>query len=278
VGVSKCAARERSLAAPVRTAKVTGTAARRAGPVLRAGSAGTQLRLLNGFELVCDGLTISVPAGAQRLVAFLALHRRPALRGYIAGSLWPETSEERAHANLRSTLWRVQRCSKDLVEVHGPQLCLGSCVTVDLFQAEALARGLLVQPLVDCLESSLDVLSFDLLPDWYDDWMLIERERFRHLRLRAQDALCERLMSAGRFTEASELGLSALAGEPLRESAHRALVRIHLAEGNIFEAVRQYEFCRRLFGERLGVEPSEEMDRLFEGVTGWKRSGDEAGP
>jgi DNA-binding SARP family transcriptional activator len=255
---------------------VTVTVARRPGPALPAGSAGTQLRLLSGFELVCNGLTVPVPAGAQRLVAFLALHRRPALRGYIAGSLWPETSEERAHANLRSTLWRLQRCSKDLVDVQGPQLCLGSRVRVDLLEAEALARGLLVQPLVDCREPWLDVLAFDLLPDWYDDWMLIERERFRDLRLRAQDALCERLMSAGRFTEASELGLSALASEPLRESAHRALVRIHLAEGNIGEAVRQYEFCRRLLGERLGVKPSAEMDRLFDGVTGWRCSRDEA--
>jgi DNA-binding SARP family transcriptional activator len=238
-----------------------------------------KLRLLNGFELVCDGAVVSVPAGAQRLVAFLALHRRPALRSFVAGSLWPETSEERAQANLRSTLWRLHRCNKALVEVCGPALGLGSHVSVDLLESETLARGVIDGTLVGVPEGApVTVLTLDLLPDWYDDWALIEREQFRQLRLRALDALCERLTCTGRFGEALELGLSALAGEPLRESAHRALVRVHLAEGNIGEAVRQYELCRSLLESRLGVQPSAQMDRLFEGVTGWRRSCDEAAP
>jgi DNA-binding SARP family transcriptional activator len=238
---------------------------------------GARLRLLNGFELVCDGAVVPVPAGAQRLVAFLALHRRPALRSFVAGSLWPETSEERAQANLRSTLWRLHRCNRELVEVNGPQLRLGSHVRVDLLETETLARSVIDETIAG-LEVPVSVLTLDLLPDWYDDWALIEREQFRQLRLRALDALCESLTCTGRFGEALELGLSALAGEPLRESAHRALVRVHLAEGNIGEAVRQYELCRSLLRNKLGVQPSEQMDRLFEGVTGWRRSRDEAAP
>ena len=240
----------------------------------QAVSTGTRLTLLNGFDLVCDGVTVPLPMSAQRLVAFLALHRRPALRAFVAGALWLETSEERAQANLRSTLWRLHRCNKELVEVRGHQLRLGPRVQVDLLEAETFARGALDETPVG-LEVSPDVLTVDLLPDWYDDWALIEREQFRQLRLRALDALCERLTRAGRFGEALELGLSALAGEPLRESAHRALVRVHLAEGNIGEAIRQYELCRSLLGERLGVEPSQQMDKLLAGVTGWRRSRDE---
>ena len=241
----------------------------------QAVSLGTRLTLLNGFELVCDGVTVPLPMSAQRLVAFLALHRRPALRAFVAGALWLETSEERAHANLRSTLWRLQRCNKELVEVRGHQLRLGARVRVDLLEAETLARRALDETLAGGLESSPDVLTVDLLPDWYDDWALIEREQFRQLRLRALDALCDRLTRAGRFGDALELGLSALAGEPLRESAHRALVRVHLAEGNIGEAIRQYELCRSLLGEKLGVAPSEQMDRLLDGVAGQRRSRDE---
>ncbi len=255
---------------------MTAVASPRPRRARKAVSVGTRLRLLNGFELVCDGVTVPLPMSAQRLVAFLALHRRPALRAYVAGALWLETSEERAHANLRSTLWRLHRCNKELVEVSVHQLRLGPRVQVDLLEAETLARGALDVTPGGGLEVSPDVLTVDLLPDWYDDWALIEREQFRQLRLRALDALCERLTRAGRFGEALELGLSALAGEPLRESAHRALVRVHLAEGNIGEAIRQYELCRRLLGERLGVEPSEQMDKLLEGVTGWRRPRDEA--
>jgi len=84
--------------------------------------------------------------------------------------------------------------------------------------------------------------------------------------LHALDTLCERLTTGGRLEEALEAGLCAVAAEPLRESAHRAVVRVHLEEGNTAEAIRQYRLCRRLLKEQLGVEPSPRMLQLFEEV------------
>ena len=104
--------------------------------------------------------------------------------------------------------------------------------------------------------------SGELLPDWYDDWVVIERERFRQLRVHALERLCERLTSERRFTEAVETGLAAVEGEPLRESAHRVLIHAHLAEGNAAEALRQYGVFRGLLRDRLGLEPSGQMDAL----------------
>ena len=232
------------------------------------GAAETRLTLLDGFQLVCDDRAVALPHGAQRFVAFLALNRRPLLRPYVAGALWPETLDERAHANLRSTLWRLHRCNGELVEAQGNQLQLGADVSVDLHEAQVLARRVLDgTPGETRLGLALATLARDLLPDWYEDWVLIEREQFRQLRLRALDALCERLTGRGRTGEALEAGLAALAGEPLRESAHRALVRVHLAEGNVGEAIRQYRLCRRLLREQLGVGPSEQMEELVRGVT-----------
>ena len=69
----------------------------------------TRLTLLGGFELVCDGVPLALPMSAQRVIAFVATHVRPIQRGYVAGSLWLETPESRAYANLRSALWRLQR-------------------------------------------------------------------------------------------------------------------------------------------------------------------------
>ena len=237
-------------------------------------AAETRLALLDGFQLVCDDRAIALPHGAQRFVAFLALNRRPLLRPYVAGALWPETLDERAHANLRSTLWRLHRCNWELVEAQGNQLQLGADVSVDLHEAQVLARRVLGgTPGETGLGLALATLARDLLPDWYEDWVLIEREQFRQLRLRALDALCERLTDAGRTGEALEAGLAALAGEPLRESAHRALVRVHLAEGNVGEAIRQYRLCRRLLREQPGVSPSEQMEELVRGVTTQETSG-----
>src|SRR5262249_11211403 len=158
------------------------------------------------------------------------------LRAFVAGTLWPETSEERALANLRSTLWRIHRCDVNLVVSRGQQLALASGAEVDLVDAESLARQILESSFPASLDLTLDRLAADLRPDWYDDWALIEREQFRQLRLRALASLSSRLVAAGRYSEALDAGLAAVAGEPLRESAHRAVVRVHLAEGNICEA------------------------------------------
>jgi DNA-binding SARP family transcriptional activator len=227
---------------------------------------GIRVTLLNGFELVCDGDSVPLPMSVQRLVAFLALHRHPLLRPHVAASLWLDTSDARACASLRSVLWRLHRSGLGVIEATDQRLRLGPDVHVDLHEAEALARQALRDDCAEGLDVDPSLLAHDLLPDWYDDWVLIERECFRQLRLWALDALCDRLLHEGRLREALEAGLSSVAGEPLRESAHRALVRVHLADGNPGEAIRQYRFCRRLLREHLGIEPSDQMQQLIRGL------------
>jgi DNA-binding SARP family transcriptional activator len=185
------------------------------------------------------------------------------LRAYVAGSLWLDSPEERAAGNLRSALWRIHRHAPALVAADTRTLRLGPSVRVDLRDAETRARTELSG---DSSGIAPDALTLDLLPDWYDDWVLLERERFRQLRLRALESMCTRLAAAGKLDEALEAGLLALAGEPLRESAHRALVALHLAEGNAAEALRQFRLCRRLLLEQLGVEPSPRMLELVAGL------------
>lgn len=226
-----------------------------------------ELRLLNSFQLIVGGVSVTLPMGAQRLAAFVALHERPLQRGFVAGSLWPDTPEPRAAANLRSTLWRVQRRG-DLLESVGQRLQLRPDVRVDLREAERLARSELngSPDSGECGDSRL--FAGELLPDWYDDWALLERERFRQLRLRALETLCDRHAQAGRIGQALEAGLLSVAGEPLRESAHRAVIRVHLADENAVEALRQYRLCRKLLAEQLGIEPSEQMRQLVAGLDG----------
>jgi DNA-binding SARP family transcriptional activator len=221
------------------------------------------LRLLNAIELVAAGEPVPLPMSAQRVLAFVALHDHVLRRPFVAGSLWLDSPEERASANLRTALWRIHRCGLSLVQASGQQLSLHAAVVVDVRQSEALARRALdgTGPAAAELESS--ALSGDLLPDWYDDWIVLERERYRQLRLRALEALSERLADAGRFDEALEAGLAAVASEPLRESAHRAVIRVHLADGNLGEALRQYRLCGRLLREQLGIEPSSRMEELM---------------
>lgn len=222
-----------------------------------------RLALLGGFELRLDAEIVSLPMSAQRLVAFLALQGKPLLRVYVAGSLWPDTSTTRALASLRSALWRLGNSGDTLVHTTNDHLELSPEVDVDVRRSIALARRILDYSLT-LPESEAEELSSckDLLPDWYDDWLIIEREHFHQLRLHALESLCERLTVLGRFAKAVEAGLAAVAAQPLRESAHRALIKAYMAEGNLAEASRQYRFFRQLLHEELGLNPSDVMENI----------------
>jgi DNA-binding SARP family transcriptional activator len=225
------------------------------------------LSLLRGFTLTVDQRKVPMVWSAQRLVAYLALNGRPLTRSAVGGALWPETTGLKANANLRSSLFRVQQACGSLVDTSAQQLNLADGVVVDVLAARADASRLLDRPTAcdEILTSATTRnLSADLLPDWYDEeWVLTEREQHRQLRLYALEALCERLTAAGRFGEAVDAGLAAVRAEPLRESGHQALIKAHLAAGNRWEAVRQYERCRRLLHEELGLKPSPALSKLL---------------
>ena len=223
-------------------------------PAGRAPTASSPVRLslLDGFEVVAGDEPVELPLAAQRLVAFVALHARPVLREHAAGTLWLDSTEARAAGNLRSTIWRVQRRVGRLLAVDARTLRLAPGVEVDLRALETPAAA------------DPHVFAGELLPGWYDDWVLLERERCRQLSLRALDAVCEQHLQAGSLGAALEAGLLAVSLEPLRESAHRAIVRVHLAEGNVCEALRQYRLCTRLLAEQLGVAPTRQMRDLID--------------
>jgi DNA-binding SARP family transcriptional activator len=136
-------------------------------------------------------------------------------------------------------------------------------VTVDLrpridAATRLIARG---RPKRGDLEA-LVAGSGELLPCWYDDWVLVERERFRQLRLRALEALAESECDAGRFPIAVDAALAATRLEPLSEAAHHTLVRAYLGEHNLVEAARHYRTVTALFAAELGVEPAPELTAL----------------
>jgi DNA-binding SARP family transcriptional activator len=221
-----------------------------------------RLCLLDGFQLTRLGYPLLVSPTGQRLLAFLALSERAVSRVYVAGTLWPDVPEERSSANLRSTIWRLPRAQPPLVETSMHRLRLGPSIAVDVREAvDAAHRALEGQGSAE--QESLDLGRFgDLLLDWYDDWILAERERFHQLRLHALEVICERLTGARKFGQAVEAGLAAVSTEPLRESAQRVLIRVHLAEGNHVQALRQYESYRRQLRHELSLEPSEQMEQL----------------
>lgn len=240
--------------------------AQRSAPWGASGAPGelavTSVKLLRSFELRHGPERVLLPPGTQRLLAFLALDGGVLTRVYVAGSLWIDYSQEAANANLRTALWRLRRVSCPLVDSTATHLSLASEVIVDLHAAREAARRATADGPDFGDEQLESILSAgELLPDWYDDWLVIGREQFRQARLHALEALCGSLTRGGRYGKAIEVGLAAVAGEPLRESAHRAVMRVHLAEGNRHEALRQYQLCRRALAP-LGLAPSQDTETL----------------
>lgn len=227
-----------------------------------------RLALLGGFCLSQGSRVVEVAASGQRLIALLALRDRPAARLYLAGVLWPDYSTERSLADLRTTLWRLNQSGEPIVDVTHSCLALSDHVDVDVRKLVAFAQRLHAPQAgpgeIDLNSVGLRELCGELLPDWYEEWLVDERERLRQIRLHALEKLSGVLSRAGQHSDAIQAALAAIRLEPLRETAHRTLIEAHLAEGNWSEARRQFRCCQRLFMDELGVEPTASMRRLLE--------------
>jgi DNA-binding SARP family transcriptional activator len=222
----------------------------------RAAQPTTRLVLLGGFQLVHEGAVVELPVHAQRLLAYLGLAEHSS-RVLTAGTLWPDVREQRALGNLRSTVWRLQRICPSVVVASRNVLTLSQSVAVDVRECRAAVAHRGQQP-TDRGAAELSQGSFchELLPGWYEDWILVERDRLQHLRLQALEEVADLMLRRGRYGEALDAALAAVRSDPLRESARRLILRIHLAEGNQVEAVRHFHSYRALLATELGIEPS----------------------
>ena len=234
-------------------------------PAAAQAGGGPRLTLLGGFGLQFGSMPTPMSRGAQRLIALLALHDTALSRDYVAGVLWGDSTEARASGSLRSALWKLRVVRPETVWNRDGRLGLSPQVHVDIRHATALARSVVTGCFGEETISGLLEPWFchELLPGWYDEWVLVERERHRQLSLHALESLCEHLTEAGRYGAAVLAALAAVDREPLRESAHRALIRVHLAEGNAGEAINRYRRYEEIAARDLGVEPSPMMRSLL---------------
>lgn len=228
------------------------------------GAGPTRLRLLGGFRVEQGDSMLSPPSGGQRLLAILGT-RGAMSRTAAAGMLWPDVAERHAQGSLRTTLWRLGRIHPQLVDTAADRLNLASGIEVDLWSFTLSATRLINRTASeDCgdLDTSISMAG-ELLPGWYEDWVLLERERVRQLRIRALEALAAHLCRRGSYATSIDIALEAIQLEPLRESAHHTLITVHLREGNVIEAVRHFRTFSQLLRDELGVEPSPRMTALI---------------
>ncbi|MGN6403126.1 AfsR/SARP family transcriptional regulator [Sinomonas sp.] len=183
-------------------------------------------------------------------------------RSYLAGLLWPESSQRQAGGSVRAAVFKIRHEMPGLLTDSIEPVGLEAGVRVDFHDlrqqadpettAGAVARG---------IEDRLAGL--ELLPGWYDDWVLFQQERWRGFRLAALETIARRRLDGGNPEGAIVAARHAAELEPLRESSQALLIRAQIAAGDPAAAFRTHERFRRRLWEELGLEPSPELKAAF---------------
>lgn len=243
--------------------------------------AGLEVTLLGGFGLAFDGERLApIPSRIGREVfAFLVLYRDQAhSRERLAERFWPDVPESRARRRLSHTLWQVQDALGELPTDHRYIESVGDTLRfnrdaphhVDVEEFERrLERyrpgsGHAGRRDLHRLESALDLYAGDLLDGFDHDWATVERERLTALHLDALGWMVELARTQGAYDQALVHARRLTMHDPLREDAHREVMRLYTLLGRTSEALRQYERCRSVLAEELGAEPARATQQLAE--------------
>lgn len=250
------------------------------------------INLFGGLELILDGkpLTALASKKTEALVVFLAVCRQKHSRDFLADMLWDNRSQARAAGNLRVVLSSVRKTLGDIFEIDRYEVCVVNkaplkvdavefetrinCAEVAAFNGDILEQA-------SQLDSATRLYEGDFLQNYYlrdssgfESWVVSERMRLHQLAVTAFSdltALCAAMDDADRGLEVAGRFLRT---DPLNEQAHRSMMRFLAVTDQRTAALRQFERCRKLLLDELGVEPDEETrslyDRIFAGEMDWK--------
>ncbi|HTI76711.1 MAG TPA: transcriptional regulator [Mycobacterium sp.] len=152
------------------------------------------LKLLGQFAVYRGEQPVELPPACQRLIALVALKRRPVHRLWVCAMLYPHAQTRRAIASLRSTMWRLRPVGADpLLEVDPQYIALAPNVSVDWHDAADQIEQLLEgdEPVDPQFVATLLPLlrAGELLDGWSEPWATTERQRYRAARKAARDTL-----------------------------------------------------------------------------------------
>src|SRR6185503_13969888 len=138
-----------------------------------------EVRFLGKFDLSFDGKTIAIPSRpAQSLFAYLILNAGTAhRREKLAGVLWPDSLEESARRNLRSALWKVRKAFPSSTEyLYTDDLTITFNASAGYWLDADELEKVNENESADELITTLALYQGELLPGFYDEWVVLERE------------------------------------------------------------------------------------------------------
>src|SRR6266540_3566575 len=227
-----------------------------------------EVKLLGKFEVSNDGKPIAITSRpAQSLFAYLILsagtsHRREKL----AGMLWPDSLEETARDNLRHALWRMRKALEAASStrfLHTDDVVIGFKESSDYWLDAAELEKLSESASVDELMAVLSSYQGELLPGFYEEWVVLEREHLYSIFEHQMARLLSLLQNENRWLDILDWGERWIKLGQKPEPAYRALMSAHAAKGDMSKVAATYERCVKSLKE-YGIEPSEQTRALYE--------------
>jgi len=240
------------------------------------------LSLLGPFQVLLDDEPVSgfESNKARGLLAYLAVEaNRPHLREALAGLFWPNSPDRAARGNLRHTLFNLRQAigdhdadpsflsiTRDTIQFNSAS---NHVLDVDIF-TKGLAAGESDHSEIGRLETALPLYQGSFLVGLsisdtaaFEEWALFKREQLGRLAFGAFGRLAALHEGRGEYDEAQTYSWQQVELEPWDEEAQQRLMRLLALGGRRSAALAQYETCRRLLAEELGVEPAAETTRLY---------------
>jgi predicted ATPase/DNA-binding SARP family transcriptional activator len=233
------------------------------------------VRLLGTFQISNDGSPVDLTSRpAQSLFAYLILHPGAAhRREKLAGMLWPDSLEETARDNLRHALWRIRKAlpSPPVGYLHTDDLTIAFNASSEFWLDAQVVEEVSENASADELIAALSVYQGDLLPGFYDEWVVLEREHLQAVFEHKMARLLAVLQDQGRWLEVLDWAERWIKLGQKPEPAYRALMTAHAAKGDMSKVAATYERCLRALNE-FGVGPSEQTRELYERLRAGRNS------
>ncbi|MDX1613355.1 MAG: protein kinase [Candidatus Promineifilaceae bacterium] len=234
---------------------------------------GLEVTLLGSLEVQVNGRPVTRfrSANVQGLLIYLLLNRqRPITRETLATLFWPDEPDRVAKQNLRQTLYQLRKSLEDgdgpdqpLLHVNRRTIQFNAeahySLDVEQFHT-AIAEGELERAALLYVDELAPGFTCDSAV--FEDWLRQERQQLRRLALQTLVDWAERQMRNGRPQEAQSAARRHLSLEPWSETAHQQLIEALALAGDRSGALAQFERCREVLAEELGVSPSPETVAL----------------
>lgn len=230
------------------------------------------IRLLGTPEIRCGSQLVRIPRLKSRaLLFYMAAHTEAISRGQLLAIFWPDLDISSARHNLRSTIYTLRQKIGAALQVEKEWLSLNPRIQIDVrtFTTE-ISQG---RSDISRLSSVLKLYRGDFLAGFaspglatFEDWITVERERFRRLGVKGFVALKDLHEAKGDFNTALEVLEQALSFDPLQEDLQRACLRLHHLTGDRTGAIRRYERFRRLLNTEMGVPPMPETRAIYDAI------------